>query len=422
MKRFHIWTIGCQMNRADSWRISEELSRRGYEPCSRAEESDLIILNTCVVRQSAEDKAVGRISSLKSLKASNPNRAIIVMGCLVGDISELQRRFPFVDEFLRPSEVAGLTEFVRRWDPAVSEESFSLSERRAPVSCFVPISYGCNHHCTYCIVRIRRGREHSRPGEEVVEEVGCLVKRGAVEVTLLGQNVDSYGRDLPAQPDLASVLADVHEVPGLARIRFLTSNPADVTHRLIETVACLGKVCEHFELPVQSGDDEILRRMARRYTVEEYRHLIRQIREAIPGAGIATDVIVGFPGETREQFRSTYRLVEEIRFDVVHVAAYSPRPGTSAARLLDDVSGEEKRRRRQTIESLQERIAGQINEFYLRRTVEVLVEGKQKGKWKGRTRTNKLVFFFSDQNVHGRIVPVRITWAGPWSMQAEPMW
>jgi len=417
MKRFYIWTIGCQMNRADSWRASMELRRRGYEPCARAEEADLILLNTCVVRQSAEDKAVGRINSLKSLKTSDPNRVIIVMGCLVGDISQLKRQFPFVDAFLPPSDIAGLVEFVGDLDGAIDRKS--LIESHPPVSSFVPISYGCDHHCTYCIVRIRRGHQRSRPVGEIVDEVKCLVERGAVEVTLLGQNVDSYGRDLPDQPDLASVLAAVHEIPGLARIRFLTSNPADMTQHLIETVARLPKVCEHFELPVQSGDDDILRRMARRYTTEEYRRLIEQIRAEIPSASIATDVIVGFPGETEEQFLNTYRLIEEIGFDVVHVAAYSPRPGTPAARLSDDVPDEEKRRRRQAIEALQREIAARINKRYLHRTVEILVEGRQKGKWMGRTRTNKLVFLSSDQPLRGKVVPVRITWTGPWSMQAE---
>ena len=221
-KRFHIWTIGCQMNRADSQRVSDALSRRGYGACNRPEEADLIVLNTCVVRQSAEDKALGRISSLKRLKASRPGLTLVVMGCLVGDVSELRRRFPFVDEFLRPSDVEGLLEFTRGRDSSVCGEPLALVDGVAPVSCFVPISHGCNHHCTYCIVRIRRGRERSRPQREILDEVRCLVGRGAREVTLLGQNVDSYGQDLPGRPDLASVMAAVHEVPGLARIRFLT--------------------------------------------------------------------------------------------------------------------------------------------------------------------------------------------------------
>ena len=419
--RFYVWTIGCQMNQADSWRASDELRRRGYEHCARAEDADLVLLNTCVVRQNAEDKAVGRIGSLSSLKASNPTRAIIVMGCLVDDVSALRQRFPFVDEFLRPSDIGGLVEFAEDWHSGIAEGTFSRLANPAPASCFVPISFGCNHHCTYCIVRIRRGRERSRPEKEVVEEVRRLVGRGATEVTLLGQNVDSYGRDLAPQPDLASVLTAVHDIPGLARIRFLTSHPADMTRRLIETVASLPKVCEHFELPVQSGDDEILRRMGRGYGTEQYRALVHMIRETMPDVSIVTDVIVGFPGETNDQFDSTYELLQEMRFDTVHVAPYSPRPGTPAARMPDEIPGDEKRRRRQAIESLQEGIAGRINQHYVGQTVQVLVESKHKGKWKGRTRTNKLVFFSSDGEQRGRIVPVRVSWAGPWSMQGQPV-
>jgi tRNA-2-methylthio-N6-dimethylallyladenosine synthase len=253
--------------------------------------------------------------------------------------------------------------------------------------------------------------------EEVLEEIRRLVKRGAREVVLLGQNVDAYGHDLPGKPDLAELLEAIHDVDGLLRIRFLTSHPADMTDRIIEAVAELPKVCEHLELPVQSGDDQILRRMGRGYTTTEYRKLIGKIRFAIPGVSIATDVIVGFPGETEEQFMNTYRLLEELRFDVVHVAAYSPRPGTPAARMADDVPPDEKKLRRIVIEKLQERIAGEINSQLLGKTVEVLVEEKKKDKWKGRTRTHKLLFFEDEGDWRGKLAEVRVTWAGPWSMQ-----
>jgi tRNA-2-methylthio-N6-dimethylallyladenosine synthase len=431
MKTYHIWSIGCQMNTADSRRVAEGLERLGYRWTKRAEDADLVVLNTCVVRQSAEDKVLGRLSSLKPLKKKRPDTAIAVMGCFVDDISALRQDFPYVDTFLKPSDVEGLVQFVKEHRPTKANLQLPISNTQYPISCYVPIIEGCDHFCTYCIVRLRRGRERSRPVDEIVEEVKCLVKRGAREVTLLGQNVDAYGHDLPGrvlrplrsqpkgQPDLADLLTAVHGTKGLWRIRFLTSHPADMKERIIDAVAVLPKVCEHIEIPVQSGDDVVLKRMVRGYTVDQYRQLVSKIRQRIPGVSLATDVIVGFPGETEEQFMNTYRLLEEIHFDTVHIAAYSPRPGTAANRLPDDVPQEEKDRRRRIIENLQEEIAGEINQQLLGQTVEVLVEEKHRGKWKGRTRTHKLAFFEDDGDWRGRLAQVRITWAGPWSMQGE---
>lgn len=411
--KYHIWTIGCQMNDADSRRAAEELQRLGYLPTSKAEEADVVLLNTCVVRQKAEDKVYGRLSSLKPLKERKPEAIIAVMGCLVAPETrrDLERRFPYVDLWLPPSEVKGLVEF--------------LGERGEPVpftyriSAYVPVVTGCDQYCTYCIVRLRRGRERSKPREEILEEVRCLVERGVREVTLVGQIVDSYGHDLPGQPTLADLLGEVHQVEGLWRIRFLTSHPNFMSDRLIEAVASLPKVCEHIELPVQSGDDRVLKRMGRRYTVSQYRRVLAKIRARIPGISLATDVIVGFPGETEEEFKGTYRLLEEERFNVVHMAAYSPRPGTPAARLPDDVPSLEKERRRRALEELQAKIAEEINQALLGETSEILVEERLKGKWKGRTRINKLVFFPDDNDWRGKLAPVQITWAGPWSMQGS---
>jgi tRNA-2-methylthio-N6-dimethylallyladenosine synthase len=277
-------------------------------------------------------------------------------------------------------------------------------------------------------VRLRRGREISRPVSEIVVEVQDLISSGAKEVILLGQNVDSYGHDLARQdrrtsrgqwhPDLADLLTAVHQIDALERIRFLTSHPADMTDRLIETAARLPKVCEHIEVPVQSGDDAVLRRMGRGYTVAQYRDLVARIRESMPSLGLATDVIVGFPGETGAQFEATSRLLTELRFDMVHVAAYSPRAGTPAEHLPDDVPPEEKERRRKAVDDLQQQIVGEINARLLGQNVEVLVEGRHKGKWRGRTRTNKLVFFdVNGKDWTGQLVQVRITRTGPWSMQ-----
>ena len=417
--KYHIWTIGCQMNKADSWRAAQELEALGYVPSEGADDADLILLNTCVVRQSAEDKVYGRLSSLKSFKRKDPEAVIAVMGCLVEeDSTSLQQRFPFVDLFLRPSDVAGLARFATG---GLGGQRYHVveSSSQVPVSCYVPVVHGCDNFCTYCIVRLRRGPDRSRPLAEVVEEVRCLAERGAREVTLLGQNVDAYGRDLRGRPDLADLLHAVHEIDNLWRIRFLTSHPNNMSERIIEAVARLSKVCEHIELPVQAGHDLTLKRMARGYTLEQYRRLVAGIRERVPGVALATDVIVGFPGETEEHFQATYELLAEERFDVVRVAAYSPRPGTAAARLEDDVPQEEKDRRRQLIEELQRQIATEINHELLESTTEVLVEGKHKGKWKGRTRTNKLVFFADEADWRGELAQVEITWAGPWSMQGR---
>ena len=431
MKSYFAWTIGCQMNFSDSSQAAASLESLGLAPAPRAEDADLIVLNTCVVRQRAEDKAAGRISSLKSVKRRKPQTAIVVMGCLVHeDVPALQAQFPHVDLFLRPSDVRGLTEFAENWlsvgaQPSRAELAHAplleqtLERATAPVSAYVPIMHGCDHHCSYCIVTLRRGPGRSSSVQEVVAEANRIVSAGAKEITLLGQNIDTYGRDLPERPDLADLLEAVHEIQGLRRIRFLTSHPADMADKLIATIAQLPKVCEHFELPVQAGDDLVLRRMGRGYTAQAYRELIGRIREAMPPASIATDVIVGFPGETEAQFQRTLDLVADLRFDAVHIAAYSPRPGTPAARLPDDVPAEEKARRRQAVEQMQEAIAAEINAPLLGASVEILVEERRKGKWKGRTRSNKLVFFSSPGDWRGKLAQVRITWTGPWSLQGS---
>jgi len=427
MLTFFLWTIGCQMNFADSWRLERELLRLGFRAADEAEAADLVVLNTCVVRQNAEDKCVGRLTSLAGWKRKHPGAFLAVMGCLVGDRESLRRAFPHVDLFLQPSDYMSLVHHLCDHDLIpVSFSPAEAGEKEVPVSVHVPISYGCDHHCTYCIVRVRRGRERSRPVDDIVGEVRALVARGVREVTLLGQNVDSYGRDLAPlpggdrPPGLADLLYAVHKVEELWRTRFLTSHPADLRLSVIEAVAELPRVCPHFELPIQAGDDELLRRMGRGYTVDAYRALIADIRARVPGCSIATDVIVGFPGETEAQFEATYRLLEELRFDAVHAAAYSERPGTPAARLDDDVPLAEKLRRRTAIDDLQAQIVGELNAPLLGQVVEVLVEEKRKGRWGGRTPTNKLVFFEDEgTNWRGALAPVRVTWTGPWSMIGE---
>ncbi len=427
IKRFYIWTIGCQMNEAESAKAAALLRQAGYLPASVEEEADVIIVNTCVVRQQAEDKAVGHIGSLARLKRRKPELRIAVTGCLVtGQHPKLAERFPYVDLFYGPSEFERLVEIA----PELQEVDFDLAElphyydegqADPDVTAFVPVIYGCNFVCSYCIVPYRRGRERSRPVAQVVAEVQRLAARGVKEVTLLGQTVNAYGHDLPGQPDLADLLAAVHEVEGIERIRFLTSHPKYFGDKLVEAIAELPKVCEHVNLPVQAGDNEVLRRMRRTYTVEYYRERIEKIRGTIPGVTLSTDIIVGFPGETEERFEATYRLLDEIRFDKVHVAMYSPRPGTLSARWDDDVPRAEKWRRHRAIEVLQERISRERNQQYIGAEVEVLVDGMAKGRWRGRTRGNTLVFFDAPGEWKGRLVTVRVTEASPWYLLGKPV-
>lgn len=424
------------MNVADSRRVGAALERLGYEFTPRAEEADVIVLNTCVVRQSAEDRAYGRLHSLRPLKARKPELVINLMGCLVGvrGNESLRERFPYVDVFSPPSDVGPLLAFLtqekaralerERWDTLATmlEAEFFLPahERGKLISAYVPVVLGCSHACTFCVIPSRRGGERSRRVGEIVAEVRALVAQGVREVTLLGQIVDRYGQDISDGPNLAGLLRVLHDVEGLERIRFLTSHPSYFDDELLEAVATLPKVMPHIEIPVQAGSDEVLKRMRRGYTQSDYRRVVEKIRRALPECSIATDIIVGFPGETEAQFMETYYLLAELRLDVAHVARYSARPGTVAARRYpDDVPDEEKMRRFRIIEQLQEQVAAEINARHLGRKVEVLFEEKEKGRWRGRTPTNKLVFVESEGDLRGQIRPVTITWSGPWSMQGR---
>lgn len=418
MLRYHIWTIGCQMNKADSERISSCLEQIGCRPSSKADEAEIIVLNGCVVRQSAEDRVINKLNSLRSL---GRGKILAVTGCIVdSSLDDLSRRFPHVDLFFAPQAFGELARYLeeRGLAPAGSDSGFSSLKPRP--SAFVTIIRGCDNFCSYCIVPYRRGRERSRPVAEVVCEVEELAVHGTQEVILLGQNVDSYGHDLPDRPTLAGLLAELDRIDGLNRIRFLTSHPKDISEQLIESMAGLEKVCEHLSLPLQAGDDDILRAMRRGYTAVQYRQLVGRIRRSIPHIAMSTDVIVGFPGESDEQFQKTYDILRELRFDTVHVACYSPRTGTIAAReLRDDVPAEEKIRRREEIEKLQEGIATELNRRLLGETVEVLVEGRKGGRWWGRIRTDKLVFFEDKSDRMGQLVTVRIGKTSPWSLQGK---
>lgn len=433
--KYHIWTEGCQMNVADSQRVGSSLEHLGYTLTETIEEADVIVLNTCVVRQQAEDKAMGRVTSLAPLKKKNPNLVINVMGCMVGvrGAEKLRAKLPFVDVFSPPSDPGPLishltqgeirslenSETTRRFLMMDDELILPLAEQNKSVTAHVPIVYGCSHACTFCIIPYKRGAERSRPVGDIVGEIRSLAKQGVKEITLLGQIVDRYGKDIPDGPNLAALLRIIHEIEGVERIRFLTSHPNYFDDDLIQAIAELPRVMPHIELPIQAGDDEVLLNMKRGYTQGQYRDLIAKIRSQIPNCSIATDIIVGFPGETEEQYMETHRLLSDLKLDVVHLARYSVREGTVAARRMEDnVPEEDKLRRLHILDDLQEKIVDEINKKYLGEKVEVLFEEKVKDRWRGRTLTNKLVFVESNEDLRGKILPVTITWTGPWSMQA----
>ncbi len=471
--KYHIWTVGCQMNQADSQRVSTILDRLGWEEVPSMEQANLVILNTCSVRAAPEQKAHGQLSLLGHAKQKRADLLVGMMGCMIGNqktVETLKQRYPMVDLFFKVEHADVLPQFLEeRWTPLATGDGCVDIERVQPslpsalpfrlnggrtvlpmaapmrpgereahyprqitqqrsATAWLPVILGCNKVCSYCIVPYRRGRERSRPLPELMEEARHLVDAGARELTLLGQTVEAYGLDLPnQQADLGDLMAELSTIEGLERIRFMTSYPRHMNDKLIRQMAALPKVCEHVNIPVQSGDDGMLQRMRRGYTLEEYRVLIQKLRDWWPGVSLSTDVIVGFCGETAEEFQHTLDLLAEIRFDVVHVAAYSPRPGTLADKWEDDVPLAEKKRRLHLVEELQEQIARELNESYVGRVEEVLLEeqAEQHGlkQWKGRTRTNKLVFLPDVARdgqcglAQGDLVPVRIERATAWSLQ-----
>ncbi|MDQ6644367.1 MAG: MiaB/RimO family radical SAM methylthiotransferase [Chloroflexota bacterium] len=481
--KYHIWTVGCQMNQADSQRIQSILDELGWEETSM-DQANLVILNTCSVRKAPEEKAHNQLAQLKHAKSKRSDLLVAMMGCMIGNqktIDELGKRYPHIDLFMKVEQADILPRFLEeRWTPisgagcldieympndddtdtidttsemvlptfATSTNTIGkrtvlpmaitpkpgertahyptkIEPAQASPTAWLPVILGCNKVCTYCIVPYRRGRERSRPIAELLVEARSLVSKGAKELTLLGQTVEAYGLDLPDKPDLSHLMSDLSEIAGLERIRFMTSYPRHMTDSMIERMAHLPKVCEHLNIPVQAGDDALLKRMKRGYTLDEYREKIQRVRELWPGITLSTDVIVGFCGETEEEFQHTLDLLKEIRFDVVHVAAYSVRPGTVAARWDDDIPLAEKKRRLHAVEEVQSAIALAINQQYIGKIEEVLVEeentthGRQ--QWKGRNRTNKLVFFPhpAEDNViqAGDLVKVTIERTTPWSLQ-----
>ena len=431
-KRYWIWTVGCQMNKVDSDRVAGTLKARGYVPAEREEDADIVILNSCAVRESAERRVSGKLGNLLQLKKERPELLLGLTGCSVSpDFEATRQRFRGADLYFQPTRIDQFVEQLDKVWPAPEDsgvmacwqEQTDVAESKGPLA-FVPISNGCDKFCTYCIVPYRRGRERSRPVFDIVEECGSLVKQGVKEITLLGQRVNAYGRDFKDGTDLADLLVLVNDIPGLARLRFLTSYPKDMSDKLIETIAGLDRVCEHIHLPIQSGNNEVLTSMRRGYLREDYLELARRIRVANPQIALSTDIIVGFPGESEAQFLDTLSLVEEVRFSTVYVAAYSPRPGTLSARWEDDVPKDIKKERVRRLDQLQERISLQQHQALKGQTVEVLIESAHSersdtAQWRGRTRQNRLVFLpRREDDLLGRTLPVRIEKVSPWAMQA----
>jgi tRNA-2-methylthio-N6-dimethylallyladenosine synthase len=506
LPRFFVWTLGCQMNRSDSEEMAGRLLAAGCAEAASIETADLIVINTCAIREQAEQKVIGRQGGLARLKQANAGLLIVMTGCSVRehDRSRLHRRYPAIDLFLRPDEepelverlglasaqaaiggavpaVGGATAIVGRTvvgaaDHLAATRAAAVASgavsRSSSISAWLPIIYGCDKACTYCIVPFSRGPERSRPFDEIVEEARGLAVSGFREVTLLGQNVNSYGHDLPAEPrfghvarvrevgrridlaarpDLAELLRAIDGLraadggPAIPRVRFVTSHPWDLSDRLVDAIATCDSVCEHLHLPVQSGDDTILRRMGRQYTIEHYLERLERIRSTVPGIAVSTDVIVGFCGETDAQFEATLRLLERVRYDQVFAAAFSPRPGTPAARLPDDVPPAIKRERLHALLELQEGIGLERNRAWLGRDVDVLVdavvpprshdhdaddalaagrpatavmgEGSAVVHLSGRSRGNKLVHLTGSPALLGRFVTIRVDHAGPYALR-----
>lgn len=429
-RRYHITTFGCQMNKADSERMAGILEDMGFEPSEEPNEADVILYNTCTIRDNAEHKVYSYLGRQAKRKHEQPNLTLIVAGCVAQQEGEaLLRRVPEIDLVMGPQHANRLQDLLEQvfdghrvvaTEPIQIVEDITKPRRDSTVTAWVNVIYGCNERCTYCVVPNVRGVEQSRTPEAIRAEIEELSRQGYKEVTLLGQNIDAYGRDLPGvtpegrhQHTLTDLLEYIHDVPGIDRLRFATSHPRYFTERLIKACARLPKVCEHFHIPFQSGDNEVLKAMTRGYTQEKYRRIIDTIRHYMPDAAISADAIVGFPGETEAQFENTLKLVADIGFDLLNTAAYSPRPSTPAALWDNQLSEEVKSDRLQRLNHLVEIKAAERSQRYCGRIEEVLVEDqnpKDPTQVMGRTRGNRLTFFPGQiDELKGQLVKVKIT-------------
>jgi len=435
-KKLFLKTFGCQMNVYDSQRILQLLARENYMLVNNPREADLIFLNTCTVREKPAQKVYSILGRLRPLKKKNPNLIIGVGGCLAQQEGEnLLARFAQVDfvlgtkEFNRLLEILNIieksgtrlaaTELNGRIDPYA--ELPLVGEPNSAATAFVSIMQGCDNFCSFCIVPLVRGREVSRPSRDILKEISLLAQKGVKEVTLLGQNVNSYGKTSPGELDFSGLLRAIQEIPGIERIRFTTSHPRDLTESLIECFGQLSKLCEHIHLPLQSGSDRILKLMNRGYTFQEYLQKVKRLRQVCPDISITTDMIVGFPGEKEEDFQASLEALGLIEFDEMFSFQYADRPGTKASSLAEKVPKEIGERRLRELQTFQKKITQQKNKAYEGKTVQVLVEGKSKNcleESTGRTRTNRIVNF-PGIFAPGRLVNVRIVQAYAHSLRGE---
>ena len=433
-KKFKILTYGCQMNVAESERMTGQLQKIGYEVTENFSEADLILINTCCVRAAAEDKVYGKIGEFKKYKMQNPNLIFGVTGCLAQKDGEtLAKRFPQLDFVLGTGQRGELIKVVQNLESnrkqfvdtsnvsgMIGEENI-FPVRGESVSAFVPIMYGCNNFCTYCIVPYVRGRERSRLPEEIFSEIRDAVNSGFKEITLLGQNVNSYGKDHKLK-NFAQLLSDADKIEGLERLRFMTSHPKDLSDELISAMAHGKNICEHIHLPVQYGSNKILQKMNRVYTVEQYLELVKKIRAAIPDISLTTDLIVGFPGETEDDFKQTLEFLEKVQFDMAFTFIYSVRTGTPAANFENQVDDETKHRRLEKLMEVQNKISLEKNLNLQDKIVEVLVEGASKTDkniFTGRTRTNKLVLFPHENEQPGDLIHVKVEQVQTWILKGR---
>jgi tRNA-2-methylthio-N6-dimethylallyladenosine synthase len=422
VKSYFITTYGCQMNEHDSERLAGMLESEGYAKAEGPETADVVLFNTCCIREKADTRLYGNLGHIKSIKDTRPHMKIVVGGCLAQkDRTTIQQRAPYVDVVLGTHNLSSLPRLLRESDDGPAFEILEQTEtfpsalparRNSPWHAWVSISIGCNNSCTFCIVPAVRGKEISRRLGDIVGEVENLVADGVVEVTLLGQNVNSYGRDLDGTPMFSKLLRELDDIPDLERVRFTSPHPKDFRDDTIEAMATSRVVCEHIHLPVQSGSDAVLKRMKRAYSRDRYLDKVRKVRAAIPDVAITTDIIVGFPGETEDEFRDTLSLVSEARYDGAFTFQYSPRPMTEAADHEGHLPKEVVQERYERLTALQDAITYERNIEMVGRTEQLLVEGSSKkdpAKLTGRTRTNKLVHFVGHGNEPGSFQTVRIT-------------
>ncbi|MGE5423579.1 MAG: tRNA (N6-isopentenyl adenosine(37)-C2)-methylthiotransferase MiaB [Ignavibacteriales bacterium] len=435
-KKYIILTYGCQMNERDSEVIAGLLESSGYRCADSLDDTDLVVFNTCSVRHSAENKVYGKLGEIKKLKTEKRHLKVAFGGCMA-QLEDVRKRLGNlgVDLVFGTHNVHELPEmleqmyerrkrYVRVWDKPGEVVEGLPSIRNIGLTAFVNIMYGCNNYCAYCIVPYVRGQERSREPDQIVAEIQQLVDKGVKEVTLLGQNVNSYGKGLAQEIDFSDLLAKVNSIEGLLRVRFMTSHPRDFNDKLIDTVSSLDKVCEHIHIPMQAGSNKILKMMNRGYTREQYFALIDRIRDRVSGSAITTDLIVGFPGEEEVDFNHTIEAVDRIRFDGAFTFIYSKRTGTRACDMENHVPLDEKRRRLMLLNDIQYRIARESNDRYLNEVVEILVEGPSKNnqtKLTGRTRTNRIVVFDGPDDLIGQMTKIRITESGTFTLFGEKL-